>query len=837
VVGRSFLSADFRHEFLASLGVVLDRFQEEALDALDEGASVLVAAPTGSGKTIVALYGIARVLAQGHRAFYTSPLKALSNQKYHELARFFGAANVGLLTGDTTLNPEAPAVVMTTEVLRNMIYATPGALKDVDLVVLDEVHYLQNPYRGSVWEEVIIHLPRRVRLVSLSATVSNVAEFAGWLEAVRGTTRVVEARERPVPLEHRYLFTPRRSQEPVSIPILVGGRENPQGARLDPPWLARGRTREGPRARGVHRAELVEYLAAQGDLPAIVFIFSRAGCERARDELVASGIRLTTAEERRAIYEIVDERLEGLEVRDLEAVGFRDFLAGLEAGIAPHHAGMIPPFREVVEAAFERALVKVVFATETLSLGINMPARAVVIERLVKFDGESHQLLKPGEYTQFAGRAGRRGIDERGTSYVVWGPQVPFSEVAHVVRADFYPITSSFRPTYNMAANLVKRYTPERAAELLDLSFAQYQRDAEVVRRHARQRGGPGRGERGVETAPTLDWLEPGRVVSVPGAGAAKGRALLLITSVSQRRGGGLRIGAVSMTGQRYRLSEVHIPHMHPRTKVRLHPIAGSRERGIEVALARLRRRGFRDGAGEPADAFLRVMAPRRAREVPLPGRAASEPLSAQLGRVVRVLEELGLVEGWSLTPRGERLAQVYVETDLAVVRFVEAADLAGLGPAELAAIASWFVYEPRPRSPRSGPWPLQHRVGSLAVLAEELIAEQWAAEVKHGVARSRGPEPGLSRAIWRWARGEPLGAVLDDDEMAPGDFVRAAKQVADLLRQIALAWGDVAELARLARAAEGAVVRGVVALSSEVMPEDGSAGSPSVLALVQRPA
>lgn len=815
----------------------MDRFQDEALEALDEGSSVLVSAPTGSGKTIVALYGMAQALRQGRRAFYTSPLKALSNQKYHELARFFGPQHVGLLTGDTTLNPDAPAVVMTTEVLRNMIYASPAAIDDVDVVVLDEVHYLQNPYRGSVWEEVIIHLPRRVRLVSLSATVSNVAEFAGWLAAVRGTTRVVEATHRPVPLEHRYLYTPRRSETPVAIPVLVGGRENPHGAQLDPPWLARSRHRDGLRARTVHRIELVEFLAHEGDLPAIVFIFSRAGCERARDEVVASGIRLTTAAERVAIRRIVDERLDGLAERDLAAVGFAPFLAGLEAGIAPHHAGMIPPFREVVEACFERALVKVVFATETLSLGINMPARSVVIERLVKFDGESHQLLKPGEYTQFAGRAGRRGIDERGTSYVVWGPQVAFSEVAHVVRADFYPITSSFRPTYNMAANLVKRYTPERAAELLDLSFAQYQRDAEVVRRQARLRAGNEDVAAATTQPERAEWIEPGRVVSVPSERGGAERALLLITRVSQRRGGGLRISASSESGKVYRLDEGHVASMRPKGKVRLRAVHGSRDQGIAMAWARIRaRRQQARELGEPSKAFLDERARGRRTDAPAPSPRSRELLSEQLERVRTVLERFGFAEGWSLTQRGERLTKVYVETDLAVVRFLHDAEIDGVGPAEFAAIASWFVFEPRPHSPRSGPWPASAAMARLYERAEALMQEQWAMESSLRLPRSRGPEPGISRALWRWARGEPLGAVLATDEMAPGDFVRVVKQVADLLRQIAVAWDDDV-VSSLARRAEAAVVRGVVALSSEVVAEDPERMPHGVLELDERPA
>src|SRR5438309_696464 len=353
-----------RTDFLRGYEFELDPFQEHALDALEAGRSVLVAAPTGSGKTLVAEYAVAKALAEGGKAFYTTPIKALSNQKFGDLSRRHGQANVGLLTGDNAINGEAPVVVMTTEVLRNMIYAGSPALKGLEWVVLDEVHYLQNAYRGPVWEEVIIHTPPHVGLVCLSATVSN-------------------------------------------------------------------------------------------------------------------------AEERAEIRAIAEEKVEALSDDDLRVLNYGEWLTGLEAGVASHHAGMVPPFKEAVEACFANALVKVVFATETLSLGINMPARSVVIERLTKFSGERNEFLTPGEYTQLTGRAGRRGIDEVGSAIVLWWPFVPFDQVASLAGTRTYALTSSFRPTYNMAANLVRRYPPETAHHLLNLSFAQYRADADVVRLEA----------------------------------------------------------------------------------------------------------------------------------------------------------------------------------------------------------------------------------------------------------------------------------------------------------------------------------------------------------------
>ncbi|HEX6131570.1 MAG TPA: DEAD/DEAH box helicase, partial [Actinomycetota bacterium] len=455
--------------FAARFPFPLDAFQLDAIEALEQGGSVLVAAPTGSGKTVVAEYAIERAVEAGRKAFYTTPLKALSNQKFGDLVATHGAGRVGLLTGDNTIDSEAPIVVMTTEVLRNMLYEQSPTLRGLQAVIMDEVHYLQDPYRGAVWEEVLIHLPPSVSVTCLSATISNAEEFGEWIRTLRGDTRVVIEERRPVPLEHHYLVGHRlhpmhveRDGVPVPNPYVVSLDQQElkvstfrrRGSGL-PQHHRTARPREGHRRVYVpRREEVVDVLEEQGMLPAIYFVFSRAGCDRSVRWLVDSGVRLTTREEAERIRQRAELRAAWIDEEDLVTLGFYDFLEALTAGVAAHHAGLLPVFKETVEELFAEGLVKVVFATETLSLGINMPARTVVIEDLWKFQGERHELLTPGEYTQLTGRAGRRGIDELGHAVVVYQRQVPFERVASLAATRTYDLTSSFRVSYNMAVNL-----------------------------------------------------------------------------------------------------------------------------------------------------------------------------------------------------------------------------------------------------------------------------------------------------------------------------------------------------------------------------------------------
>ncbi len=476
------------HSFRELYSFGLDQFQVDACRSLEGGSSVLVAAPTGSGKTIVGEFAVHLALTQGRKCFYTTPIKALSNQKYTDLVRRYGSDKVGLLTGDNTVNGEAPLVVMTTEVLRNMLYAGSATLAGLAHVVLDEVHYLADRFRGAVWEEVIIHLPDSVQLTALSATVSNAEEFGEWLQTVRGDTEVIVEEQRPVPLWQHMLVGNRLYD--LFVEDSDHPRVNPELARIarEDSRLAReqGRkTRRGGgrprRFRTPSRVDVVERLDATGLLPAITFIFSRAGCDDAVTQCLRAGLRLVDRTERDEIRSHAEQRCADLPDEDLEVLGYHEWLDGLERGVAAHHAGLLPTFKEVVEELFVRGLVKAVFATETLSLGINMPARTVVLEKLVKFNGETHADVTPGEYTQLTGRAGRRGIDVEGHAVVVWRPGVDPYSVAGLASTRTYPLRSSFRPSYNMAVNLVGQVGRDRARAMLEASFAQFQADRAVV--------------------------------------------------------------------------------------------------------------------------------------------------------------------------------------------------------------------------------------------------------------------------------------------------------------------------------------------------------------------
>jgi ATP-dependent RNA helicase HelY len=492
--------------FAGELAFELDPFQRRACAALEGGHGVLVCAPTGAGKTIVGEFAVHLALASGGKCFYTTPIKALSNQKHNDFVARYGKEQIGLLTGDLSVNANAPVVVMTTEVLRNMLYADSPALRGLSYVVMDEVHFLADRMRGAVWEEVILHLPDDVRLVSLSATVSNAEEFGGWIQTVRGDTTVVVDDHRPVPLWQHMLVGKRLfdlfdydAHEPgdrryaIVDPNLLRHIAHRREADRLADWRGprRGGGRGGP-GRSYHRGfyrppsrpDVIGMLDADGLLPAITFIFSRVGCDAAVQQCLRSSLRLTTEEERAQIAEVIDHRCGDLQDSDLDVLGYYEWREALMRGIAAHHAGLLPVFRHTVEELFTAGLIRAVFATETLALGINMPARTVVLERLVKYNGEQHLPLTPGEYTQLTGRAGRRGIDVEGHAVVLWHPgeeTTDPAEVAGLASTRTFPLRSSFAPSYNMTINLVNRVGTEEAHRLLEQSFAQYQADRSVV--------------------------------------------------------------------------------------------------------------------------------------------------------------------------------------------------------------------------------------------------------------------------------------------------------------------------------------------------------------------
>jgi ATP-dependent RNA helicase HelY len=883
-------------ELLTGYDFTLDEFQQRGIAALEAGRSVLVAAPTGSGKTVVAEYAVAKALAEQGKAFYTAPIKALSNQKFADLARRHGADRVGLLTGDNSMNGDAPVVVMTTEVLRNMIYAGSPALSGLRYVVLDEVHFLQDAYRGPVWEEVIIHLPVNVGLVCLSATVSNAEELAEWMSTVRGPTEAVIEERRPVELHNLYCVGDKGSQDMHLLPTLVDGHPNPEAERLDDEALhtaGRGGARGRPRRRFFtpRRVEVIERLQDEGMLPAITFIFSRKACDEARDVCLDAGLRLTTPDERARVRAIVDERTAGLADADLTVLGFDRFLAGLEAGVAAHHAGMVPPFKEAVEACFTEGLTKAVFATETLALGVNMPARSVVIERLTKFTGERRELLTPGEYTQLTGRAGRRGIDDVGYAIVLWSPFVPFEQVADLASSRTYALRSAFRPTYNMAANMVRRYQPEQAHHLLNLSFAQYQADRAVVRVEARierQRArldrllaeatcppgdveeyrrlraeaqatrsdGSDGGSRGTleRTLAALTRLTPGDIIVVDGTRLAvlsvafrKGHPRLhLVDERSRPRT--ISAGDLHTAPRALGTIELPVPY-NPNNRAFQHQVGESLRRARlqpagrvdeppsperaerDVAFAAAEAHPVADCPDRDAHVRAAVQSERVAHELDdlvSQGRGRSGSLARPFDRVLRLLEAWGYLDGWALTEAGEVLSRTYHETDLLVAEAMTTGLLDDLDAPSLAALVSCLTYEhrgrDRPPDPRFPSSTVRERFRALDALSAELAADEEAA----GLPITRAPDAGFVHLAHAWAAGGGLAAVLEDEELSGGDFVRNVKQLIDLLRGIA----DVAPVpatgARARQAAE-ALQRGVVtatsALEIDVLPEGGAGG------------
>ncbi|REK24613.1 MAG: RNA helicase [Actinobacteria bacterium] len=834
--------------FWDGLALVPDDFQLEAGRAIADGHSVVVTAPTGSGKTLVADAAIYLALLEGKRVFYTTPIKALSNQKYGDLVAAHGPERVGLLTGDNVINGDAEIVVMTTEVLRNMIYADASRLARVSHVILDEVHYLQDRMRGAVWEEVIIHCPKSVQLVCLSATISNNAEFAAWVGERRGSTRLISTEHRPVPLESLYMIKDKAGSRALHLlPTFTtrDGRRRPNSRIEHMLGLERGRKR---RFKTPNRIETVERLAEEKMLPAIYFIFSRVGCDTAARRLADAGVKLTDTEERNLIVEIAETRTAHLEDQDLKVLGYDEWVFALEQGIGSHHAGLVPAFKETVEELFSSGLLKVVFATETLALGINMPARTVVIENLSRYNGETHELLRPGDYTQLTGRAGRRGIDVEGFGVVLHSPYVRFSNVTDIAALGSHPLSSSFRPTYNMTANLVAKYERERAEELLASSFAAYQREEE---RHTAARTIEAlESEYAKELAiadcelgsideylAVMESSQPsphndniasglgeGVVVDVSG-GARDGRYVVL-KRLSRKNGARYLVlstsGRVSTLGYKEIVAGSTIAGSLDLPR----PIRPRDRRFIQDSLKLLRKLPSqpRNRSSRPAevshpvaacpDASRHLAAARKARRLErkleqyrTARRASGHGLVEEFHSITGLLEDMRYMSGWSLTQRGERLRGVYNESDLLLTECLEQGYFYALAPAELAALLSVFVFEPRTDQPSVAEMPTDTLVERWS-----RVEEAWSSLIeRERVARlspTRRPDPGFAAQAYKWVSGEDFDSV-SSGAMAPGDFVRVSRQLVDLLRQIR----DVApDMAEECRDALKALDRGVVA-------------------------
>jgi ATP-dependent RNA helicase HelY len=762
----------------------MDNFQIQGCQALESGKSVLVAAPTGAGKTIVGEFAAYLAIKTGKKCFYTTPIKALSNQKFQDLSAMFGESNVGLLTGDTSINSEAPIVIMTTEVLRNMIYSASKTLTDLRYVVMDEVHYLADRFRGAVWEEILIHLPESIQVAALSATVSNAEEFGDWLQTVRGEMKVIVSEVRPVPLYQHVLFGNR-----LLDLFTANTKVNPEILRLEKESLRSVRSKYSggggkknwrdnsqitPTIKALGRAEVIEKLDREGLLPAITFIFSRAQCDSAVRQCLAAGLRLTNAEERSEIRQVIADKTRTLPEDDLVVLGFHEWVDSLERGVASHHAGLLPAFKECVEELFQRGLIKAVFATETLALGINMPAKTVVLEKLTKWNGESHVSVTPGEYTQLTGRAGRRGIDIEGNAVILWNKDIDSASAAGLASTRTYPLKSSFKPTYNMTINLISQFGADRARTSLESSFAQFQADKAVVGL-ARQikKNKDAIAELELEIDCHLgDFVE---------------YAQIRFEIKELERG----IGTKKRKAREFEEEKI----LDARKALRNHPCHGCNDRETHARIAERADRLRRESAG-------------------LNTRVANRThvIARRFDLIKIMLEKFGYLTNDAITPNGKLLSKIYGETDLLIAEMIRRESFGQLTPSELVSIVSVFVHESRKESPPKLPR------GQVEEVLSDLI-KTWVEindlETELGLEPIREPDAGFCWASYRWASGHSLSSILRGTDLTVGDFVRSMKQIIDLLRQIAIASPHLSPITSEALAR---IDRGVIAYAGAVV-------------------
>ena len=728
-------------KFAQSFPFPLDDFQLAGCYALEEGKGVLVAAPTGAGKTIVGEFAVDLAIGSGTKCFYTTPIKALSNQKYSELVNRYGESKVGLLTGDTSINSEAQVVVMTTEILRNMIYANSSTIEKLKFVVMDEVHYLADKFRGAVWEEILIHLPDSVQVVSLSATVSNAEEFGEWLQTVRGETEIIVSELRPVPLYQHVLFGNRLIDlfnEEMKL--------NPELTKLerDTYRQIKGNWRERPKGpKTLSRSEVIEKLDREALLPAITFIFSRKACDAAVKQCLHAGIRLTNERDRIRIREIVQKNIGNLAQDDLVVLGYYEWYEGLERGIAAHHAGLLPAFKTTVEELFQEGLVKAIFATETLALGINMPARTVVLEKLSKWNGEAHVAISAGEYTQLTGRAGRRGIDIEGNAVILWNNDLDSNSVGGLASTRTYPLKSSFKPTYNMSVNLISQLGSEKARASLESSLAQFQADKAVVglakqiRKSERIRDDLFK-ESTCHLGDFRDYAEM--------------RANIKKLELSAKK-------------DRRKRVEIEEEIASIRKRLKAHPAHSCPDRENHARFTERAHRIQReiDGLSERINTRTNVIAKR-------------------FDRIKLILDELGYISNGEISETGRMLAKIYGETDLLIAESIREGVFDQLTAIDLVTVISVFVYESRAEENSKVP---RGDVADALAKISKIYSRIFNIENDHNLEPMRAPDFGFCWPAQRWASGHSLTAVLKDSELTVGDFVRNMKQIVDLLRQL----------------------------------------------------
>lgn len=710
----------------------LDDFQIEAINHLLRGESVLVSAPTGVGKTLIADYLVDRAIKDKRRVVYTAPIKALSNQKFKEFKGLYGADRVGIITGDVVINPEAELAIMTTEIFRNILHQEPERLSDLSHVIFDEIHYLADEERGTVWEESIIFMPEDLRLLGLSATIPNARELADWIEEIKGhRVQVVYKHDRVVPLEH-YLFHP-----------VMGA--------VDPKQLERVRQKKEKEAPGRFRMEevshkaLVRQIWQRDGLPCLYFVFSRQQCELKAEEL-SRELDLLTPGEKKRVIEIV-ARLRALyqleewpTIHRLEKIFLR--------GVAFHHAGLLPALKEIIETLFAENLIRVMYATETFAVGINYPVRSVCFDAPTKWDGVSFRPMTTLEYFQMAGRAGRRGIDKRGYVYILADlNRYRISDFPGTDPNDIEELVSRFNLSYNSVLNLYKNHPREQISTILDQSFATYQARKDKVDMEGRLN----RLDTELTTIREVICADWGNLCCPKAASLARRAVRRKERKLKYIRGRKTRNAIAKEVAElKKRLSEVGERNCLAEEQIRCERRVKKYEELYEEHL----NLGERINTMKTAGRF-------------------EDDLEAK----VAILEELDYLKDDQLLPRGKLASQIYAQ-ELLITELYFGGYFHEWDEDQINAVMVAVDYEPRKNERLSGRLPFDLR--QIKKIIRDLI-------YRYGVREEELRFfPSLSLSAYEWSGGCDFQTLLKlTPGMQEGDIVAAFRRGIDLARQL----------------------------------------------------
>lgn len=726
----------------------LDDFQKEACEVIDNGESVVVCAPTGAGKTVIAQHAIHRALEQECRIFYTTPLKALSNQKFYDFGEKYGYDKVGLLTGDTSINRGAQVVIMTTEVFRNMLYGTNfGAvadnLKDVRYVVLDEVHYMNDEQRGTVWEESIIYCPTNIQIIALSATVANCDELTNWINTVHSRTKLVNTDFRPVPLRFYYFDS---SQPFKLLPLLTPEGKLNKKIRPERPQWAKGKDKR----KKTYVKQIIQNLADANMLPAIYFTFSRKKCDEQMEK--CAGLGLNTKAEQEEIKAFIDEFI----AENPHLYGNKH-IEYLIQGVASHHAGLLPAWKNLVEKLFQKGLIKVVFATETLAAGINMPARSTVISATSKRTDSGHRMLTANEFLQMSGRAGRRGMDEVGYVTIVGTSFQTPEEVAELVLSGSNPLESRFSPSYSMVLNLLQRFTLEESKELILKSFGYYSSDFRLKPILAQI-------EQFDNEINERNFVCPSHLSDDKLLEYDKLRFLYVQNRQTYKK-------ILRQEKQKHRPLSPEVIEFGERNKADLHKLQSfacdlckhykKHSKNIEV-IKRIesKKKKLQKEIEKQKDIYWNKFLAHRA-----------------------VLQDYGYLQNDYPTEKGKTTSQIRAENELFLAEIIFSGVLENLTPSQLAGVICAITTEELrieiPYVPFSEP--VRKTLNKIRNIKKKLAK----AQANYDIDSPLNINPYFSSMIELWVEGAEWETVTEQIDIGEGDIVRAFKRVVDVLRQL----------------------------------------------------